>query len=141
MKAAIQAFLLMLAGSTDKELAKQVKFLKAENRILRAKLPERITITTEERSRLLKYGKALGKAIKDLITIVTPRTFMRWLSAENSKPKKAKSRPAKPGRPKTHAEIRELILKLARENSWGYTRILGELRKLGIGKSYRRKAA
>ena len=24
------------------------------------------------------------------------------------------------------------MLKLARENSWGYTRILGELRKLGI---------
>ena len=27
---------------------------------------------------------------------------------------------------------RELILMLARENDWGYTRILGELRKLGI---------
>ena len=29
-------------------------------------------------------------------------------------------------------KIRELVLKLARENEWGYTRILGELRKLGI---------
>ena len=29
-------------------------------------------------------------------------------------------------------EIRDLVLKLARENEWGYTRILGVLRKLGI---------
>jgi len=30
-------------------------------------------------------------------------------------------------------EIRELILKLARETGWGYTRIVGELKKLGLG--------
>ncbi len=38
----------------------------------------------------------------------------------------------KPGRPRTPDEIRELVLRLAKETSWGYTRILGELRKLGI---------
>jgi len=37
-----------------------------------------------------------------------------------------------PGRPRTAEHIRELVLKLARENNWGYTRILGELRKLGL---------
>ena len=40
----------------------------------------------------------------------------------------------KPGRPRTVDDIREWILKLARENSWGYTRILGQLRRLGINK-------
>lgn len=30
-------------------------------------------------------------------------------------------------------ENKELILKLARENEWGYPRILGSLHKLGIG--------
>ncbi len=29
-------------------------------------------------------------------------------------------------------EIRELVVKIARETGWGYTRILGELRKLNI---------
>ncbi len=33
---------------------------------------------------------------------------------------------------RTEADIEKLVLKLASENGWGYTRILGELRKIGI---------
>ena len=62
-----------------------VEFLKVENRILRDKLPKRITVTKQERTRLIKLGKGLGSAIKDLITIVSPRTFARWM-AGNKKP-------------------------------------------------------
>jgi len=52
---------------------------------------------------------------------------------EDTPKKEKKAEPTKKrGRPRTPDEIRELVLKLARENSWGYTRILGELRKLGI---------
>jgi putative transposase len=37
--------LIMLAGSTKKELTRQVQYLKEENKILRSKLPRRITVT------------------------------------------------------------------------------------------------
>jgi putative transposase len=40
--------------------------------------------------------------------------------------------PRKGGRPQTPQEVRDLVLRLARENDWGYTRIVGELRKLGV---------
>jgi hypothetical protein len=63
VKALFQSFFLMLAAATDRELARQVQYLKAENRILRDKLPQRITVTPQERQRLLKYGKPLGAAL------------------------------------------------------------------------------
>jgi putative transposase len=132
MKTLFQSLLLLLARATDRQLARHVQFLKTENGILRARLPERLQVTPQERQRLLKFGKPLGTAIKDLISIVSPRTFLRWLQGEEQAQKKPASSPQKPGRPRTEQEIRDLVLKLARENGWGYTRILGELKKLGV---------
>jgi putative transposase len=48
-----------------------------------------------------------------------------------------KRQPKGPGRRPTPQDVEDLILKLARENGWGYTRALGELRKLGVGKACR----
>ena len=53
--------------------------------------------------------------------------FQKWLRVP--KHKKAKKRS---GRPQTSAEIRKLVLEMSKSPGWGYTRILGELRKLGI---------
>jgi putative transposase len=64
-----------------------------------------------------------------LATIVRPDTLLRWIREEN---KHGKRVPVKRGRRRTPEQIRRLILKLARENEWGYARILGELKKLGI---------
>jgi putative transposase len=106
-----------------------VEYLKAENRILRDKLPARITVTPRERARLVKLGTRLGAAIKDVITIVSPRSFARWVAGTSPR-QSVKTR--KPGRPRTPEQIRAIVLRLAHETGWGYTRILGELKKLGI---------
>ena len=124
-----QTFLLYLAGATDRELVRQVEYLKTENRILRGRLPKRIAVTPAERRQLVKFGKAVGATIKHLIAIVSPRTFARWLNEDK---KAGSKRIRKRGRPRTREEIRELILRFARENDWGLGKIHGELKKLGI---------
>jgi putative transposase len=125
----LQPLFALFATSTDYDLVRMVEFLKEENRILRSRLPRCITVTREERSRLLRVGARLGAAIRDLITIVTPRTFARWQAATTGFPARTAAR--RPGRPRVLEDIRTVVIRLARETGWGYTRILGELRKLG----------
>jgi putative transposase len=63
--------------------------------------------------------------------LVTPRTLLRWHQALVRR--RWRQPPGRPGRPPLSAEIRELVLRLARENPrWGHRRISGELAKLGF---------
>jgi putative transposase len=131
MRKLLQSFLLFLSAATDKELARMVEFLKEENRILRERLPRHVAVTPQERNRLLKLGRKLGAKIKALISIVSYRTFCRWLRAD----RQIAAGPSRRGRNPTPADVEALILKMAAQNpTWGYGRILGELKKLGIRK-------
>lgn len=108
----LQPLFALFATTDDRELAKVVEYLKEENRILREKLPDRITAADRERARLIKLGKKIGSALKDLITIVSYRTFARWVANEGEQPA-AKKSTRKPGRPRTADDIRELVVRLA----------------------------
>lgn len=123
-------FLALIASSTDRELARYIEYLKAENKILRARIPRQVHTKPAERKRLLKLGKVLGKAIEELIGIVTPVTFYRRVRDESDEPRK--KRP-KGGRRKPQ-EVRDLVIEIAKQTGLGYTRIIGELRKMGIKK-------
>ena len=63
--------------------------------------------------------------------LVTPRTLLRWHRALVRRRWRQPS--GRRGRPELPAEVRELVLQLARENPrWGHRRICGELSKLGF---------
>ena len=128
MYALFHSLVTLLATATDCQLRRYIEFLKAENEILRARLPAEVHTRPSERERLLKFGLPLGKAIEELITIVAPSTFYRW-RREASRGKKRK--------PRTHGKsqvLRDLVIQVARSTGFGYTKILGELRRLGISR-------
>ncbi|MFH1397372.1 MAG: hypothetical protein ABIH27_02325 [Candidatus Omnitrophota bacterium] len=123
--------LLSLLGRMPQEnLNQQIDYLKVENEILRKRIGRSIRPTPVERRKLVKFGTLLGKDLKNIITVVTYETFLLWTRGykRNKDPEKISKR----GRPKTLEEIRKLVVRLAKENNWGYVRILGELNKLGI---------
>ena len=94
----------MPASRRRGELAAQVRYLKVELEIARSKLPQRVTVTAQERSRLVKFDAKLGRALDKLVTIVRPNTLRRWIR-ESKKP--AKKAPATRGRRRT-AERRQI---------------------------------
>jgi putative transposase len=123
----------LLASATRSELGRQVAYLKTENQILRSKIPGRVLVTPTERRQLCQAARGMKRSLlKELVAIVQPATLLKWLNADNVPKPKSKPSTRKPGRPRTLEPIRELAIQIAIENNWGYSRVLGELRKLSF---------
>src|SRR6266545_5708189 len=81
--------------------------------------------------RCWRRRRATCRARRVARVLVTPRTLLRWHQALVRR--KWRQESGRCGRPKLPAEVRELVLRLARENPrWGHRRICGELAKLGF---------
>lgn len=119
------------AGWMNRRQQLVIEFLQEEIRVLQEQLGKRPRFTDDQRHRLAAKGKPIGrKGLARFASIVTPDTLLAWHRRLIAN-KYDSSKKRKPGRPRTKADIRELILRMARENrSWGYTRIQGALANL-----------
>jgi transposase InsO family protein len=110
-------------GERSKEL--EILLLRHELSILRRQV-KRPQFTPHDRMFLAALSRVLPRRSWHRF-IVTPETLLRWHRQSRDTGR------TRTGRPPIDSEVRELILRLAGENSgWGYVRIVGELRKLGI---------
>ncbi len=128
-------FLLGLSGWINRHQQRTIEYLITENQVLKEKLgKKRILLNNDQRRRLAVKGKLLGrKLLLEIATIVTPDTILRWhrqLVAE--KWDYSNRRTKKSGRPPVSEKVKQLVLRMARENpTWGYDRIQGALSNLG----------
>ena len=122
-----------LAGWLNQPQQDVVDYLQEENRVLREQLEgKRLRFTDDQRRRLAAKGKTLGsKVLREVCTLVTPETVLRWYRTLIAK-KYDSSAKRGPGRPPMKESIQDLVVRMARENvSWGYGRIQGAPENLG----------
>ncbi len=121
--------LVVLLARRERSKELEILVLRHELSILRRQV-RRPQFAPRDRLLLAALSRVLPRCCWHAFP-VTPGTLLRWhrqLVARHWT--YAQSRL---GRPPVDRSVRELILRLARENSsWGYVRIIGELRKLGI---------
>jgi transposase InsO family protein len=130
----LQVLIAMIAGWINRHQQHVITYLKAENQVLKTKLPkQRLRLTDTERRRLASLAHPLSrKQLKDTATIVTPDTLMRWYQRLIAKKFDSSTRRRPPGRPRVAEEIEQLVVRMAEENAtWGYRRIQGALTNLG----------
>ncbi|MBN1461900.1 MAG: hypothetical protein JXA57_20410 [Armatimonadetes bacterium] len=122
---------LLTLGSDRDGAAQEIEIL-----VLRHQLR---VLSRRRRLPLLRRDRILIAAASRLLPrerwrslLVSPHTVLRW-HRELVRRKWTYRGRRRPGRPRIATQTQALVLRLARENPrWGYLRIQGELKKLGI---------
>jgi putative transposase len=124
----VMALVLLCFRSSDfKEL--EIVVLRHELAVLRRQV-SRPALQPSDRAFLAAASRLLPRN-RWHVFFVTPETLLAWhrrlVAGHWTYPRR------RSGRPKVSREVRELVLRLARENPrWGYQRIAGELQGLGV---------
>lgn len=136
--------LLATTRSSDHQKDMQLLLLQQQIRILQRKQSHPPRISRWEKctiavlcARLKGVTKGAGNRLDQTMLLFKPATVLKW-HRELVRRKWTYQKTGSSGRPRVQPELEELIARLATENPrWGYSKIHGELLKLGykIGRS------
>src|SRR3954452_24190744 len=120
-----------LARGADGQRALEVVVLRYQVKLLSRQKSRRLQLRTGDRAVLAAAALFLPHERRRSCLLVGPDTLRRW---HRRFVRRRPPRPqGKPGRPPLGRETAALVVRLGRENPrWGYMRIRGELKKLGI---------
>ena len=120
----------LLAGSSNLDSDVEVVVLRHQLRVLRRQV-SRPRLRRRDRLFMAAISRTLPRARWSSF-VVSPQTLLRW-HRDLVRRKWTYRRSAVGGRPPIPDEVRELIVRMGRDNPrWGCIRIRGELAKLGI---------
>src|SRR5438128_5369455 len=127
----LRLLLATLAGWVNRHQQQVIDYLVEENRALQEQLRgRRVRLSDDQRRRLAAKGQRLGRRVlRQVATIVTPDTILRWYRRLIAQKWTWEWR--RQARPALMKEIATLIVRMATEHpAWGYSPSPGPLKNL-----------